>query len=90
MGANSGSIPLQAPHSAQGGLVYKPDWIGFAPSGDPAKGMPPNDPTTGVLPSGIYSMTVGDEPLGIAGNAQGYFAGFIELLEIHFSTPPPK
>jgi len=88
MGANSGSIPLQAPHSAKGGLLYKPDWIGFAPSGDPEKGIPKPDPATGELPKGIYSMSA-DDPYP-AGVAQGYFAGFIELLEIHFSTPPPK
>lgn len=86
MGANSGSIPLQAPHSSRGGLVYKPDWIGFAPSGDPDKGIPAPDPLTGDLPKGIYSMSANDPyPAGVA---QGYFAGFIELLEIHFSTAP--
>jgi len=88
MGANSGSIPLQAPHSSQGGLGFKPDWIGFAPSGDPDKGIPRPDPNTGELPKGIYSMSA-DDPYP-AGVAQGYFAGFIELLEVHFSTAPKK
>jgi len=86
MGANGGSIPLQAPHSSQGGLGFRPDWIGFAPSGDPEKGIPAVDPLTGKLPRGIYSMSANDPyPAGVA---QGYFAGFIELLEIHFSTSP--
>ena len=88
MGANGGSIPLQSPHSAQGGLGMRPDWIGFAPSGDPEKGMPALDPRTGRLPMGIYSMSAADPyPAGVA---QGYFAGFIELLEIRFSTEPPR
>ena len=85
MGANGGSIPLQAPHSAQGGMTDKPEWIGFTPSGDPAKGLPP-PVSTGNLPKGIYSMDAKDPyPAGVA---QGYFAGFIELLEIRFSLPP--
>ena len=88
MGANGGSIPLQSPHSAQGGMEKKPDWIGFKPSGDPEKGMPRLDPATGRLPMGIYSMSANDPyPAGVA---QGYFAGFIELLEIRFSTEPPR
>jgi hypothetical protein len=85
MGANGGSIPLQAPHAAQGGMTQKPDWIGFTPSGDPAKGLPP-PVSTGNLPKGIYSMDAKDPyPAGVA---QGYFAAFIELLEIRFSLPP--
>jgi hypothetical protein len=88
LGANSGSIPLQAPHASKGGLEYKPDWIGFAPSGDPEKGLPRPDPNTGELPKGIYSMSA-DDPYP-AGVAQGYFAGFIELLEVHFSTAPQR
>jgi len=87
MGANGGSIPLQAPHSSQGGLAVKPQWIGFTPSGDPAKGLPPPINDAGDLPKGIYSMDATKKyPAGVA---QGYFASFIELLEIRFSTPPP-
>jgi len=87
MGANGGSIPLQAPHSSKGGLTVKPDWIGMTPSGDPAKGLPPPvNKATGALPKGIYSMNATDPyPAGVA---QGYFAGFIELLEVRFSTAP--
>jgi len=85
MGANGGSIPLQAPHSSKGGLTVKPGWIGMTPSGDPAKGLPPAV-STGNLPKGIYSMNATDPyPAGVA---QGYFAGFIELLEIRFSKAP--
>jgi hypothetical protein len=86
MGANGGSIPLQAPHSSKGGLTVKPDWIGFTPSGDPAKGLPPPINAAGDLPKGIYSMNATDKyPAGVA---QGYFAAFIELLEIRFQTAP--
>jgi len=85
MGANGGSIPLQAPHSSKGGLEVKPTWIGMTPSGDPAKGLPP-PVSTGNLPKGIYSMNATDPyPAGVA---QGYFAGFIELLEVRFSKAP--
>jgi hypothetical protein len=85
LGANGGSIPLQSPHSASGGLTQAPDWIGFAPSGDPAKGLP-RPVSTGKLPKGIYSMNATDPyPAGVA---QGYFAGFIELLEVRFATAP--
>jgi len=85
MGANGGSIPLQAPHSSKGGLTVKPTWIGVTPSGDPAKGLPP-PVSTGNLPKGIYSMNATDPyPAGVA---QGYFAGFIELLEVRFSKAP--
>ena len=86
MGANGGAIPLQAPHSSQGGLIKKPDWIGFTPSGDPAKGLPPPINAAGDLPKGIYSMNQDKYPAGVA---QGYFAAFIELLEVRFQTPPP-
>ena len=86
MGANGGSIPLQAPHSSQGGLTVRPDWIGFTPSGDPAKGLPPPINAAGDLPKGIYSMNATDPyPAGVA---QGYFAAFIELLELRFQTAP--
>jgi len=85
LGANSGSVPLQAPHSSQGGLLYKPDWVGVAPSGDPAKGLPSPDPATGELPFGIY----GGEAWP-AKEAQGFFAGFIELLELRFQNAPAK
>jgi hypothetical protein len=80
LGSNSGAIPLQTPHSAQGGLAHFPDWIGFAPSGDPDRGLPPNDPATGQLP-------VGYKPEGYKpeGAAQGYFCGFIELMELRFA-----
>lgn len=82
LGANSGSIPLHAPHSSRGGLEKKPDWVGFTPSGDPEKGLPPSMPD-GSLPTGY-------KPDGYpAGIAQGYFCGFIELLELRFSTSPP-
>jgi hypothetical protein len=88
MGANGGSIPLQAPHSSLGGLSVKPQWIGFTPSGDPAKGLPPPINAEGDLPKGIYSMEATEKyPAGVA---QGYFAAFIELLEVRFSTAPPK
>ena len=81
LGANSGAIPLQAPHSAQGGLGFQPDWVGVAPSGDPDKGLPP------TLPDG--SLPVGYRPAGYpTGIAQGYFCGFIELLELRFATAP--
>ncbi|WP_461255868.1 hypothetical protein [Treponema sp. R80B11-R83G3] len=84
LGANGGSIPLQSPHSASGGLTERPDWIGFCPSGDPAKGLPAPVPLTGKLPKGIYSMNATDPyPAGVA---QGYFAGFVELLEVRFAT----
>jgi hypothetical protein len=83
LGANSGSIPLHAPHSSRGGLERKPDWVGFTPSGDPERGMPPTN-AAGDLPSGY-------KPGGFeAGKAQGYFCGFIELLELRFSTAPPS
>jgi hypothetical protein len=86
MGANGGAIPLQAPHSQQGGLSQKPDWIGFTPSGDPAKGLPRPVNAAGDLPKGIYSMAATDPyPAGVA---QGYFAAFIELLEVRFQTAP--
>jgi len=82
LGANSGAIPLQAPHSQQGGLAYQPDWVGVAPSGDPDRGLPPNDKATGKLP-------VGYKPSGYPeGTAQGYFCGYIELLELRFATAP--
>jgi hypothetical protein len=85
LGANGGSIPLQSPHSASGGLTQPPDWMGFAPSGDPAKGLP-RPVSTGNLPKGIYSMNATDPyPAGVA---QGYFAGFVELLEVRFATAP--
>ena len=92
MGANGGSIPLQAPHSSKGGLEVKPTWIGMTPSGDPAKGLPRpigvdgKYNTASDLPKGIYSMNATDAyPAGVA---QGYFAGFIELLEVRFSKAP--
>jgi len=79
LGANSGAIPLQAPHSQQGGLSYQPDWVGVAPSGDPDRGLPPNDKATGKLP-------VGYKPAGYPeGTAQGYFCGYIEMLELRFA-----
>jgi hypothetical protein len=82
LGANSGSIPLQSPHSAQGGLGFRPDWIGFAPSGDKGRGLPPLDTRTGKLP-------IGYKPDGYpTGQAQGYFCGFIELMELRFATAP--
>jgi hypothetical protein len=82
LGANAGAIPLQTPHSAQGGLTQPPDWVGFAPSGDKGRGLPPVD-SNGKLP-------VGYKPSGFAeGAAQGYFCGFIELMELRFSSPPP-
>ena len=82
LGANSGSIPLHSPHSSRGGLERKPDWVGFTPSGDPEKGPPPSMPD-GSLPTGY-------KPAGYpTGIAQGYFCGFIELLELRFSTAPP-
>jgi len=88
MGANGGSIPLQAPHSSKGGLIVKPDWIGFTPSGDPAKGLPPPIDAAGNLPKGIYSMDATEKyPAGVA---QGYFAAFIELLELRFQNAPKK
>jgi hypothetical protein len=112
LGANGGAIPLHTPHSSKGGLERAPDWIGFAPSGDPTKrvpeanwpaswpAQPPGIPPpiqqqinlgsyvskVGELPKGIYASK-GDWPSEIA---QGWFAGFIELLEIRFSTSPPK
>ena len=88
MGANSGSIPLQAPHSSRGGLGFPPDWIGFAPSGDDTRVplMPQNDPATGELPRG----KVDDKAPVVGGTAQGWFCGFIELLEIRFQTAPVK
>jgi hypothetical protein len=76
-------------------LGNAPDWVGFKPSGDPAKGIPPNWPVTsnnesteasGGLPKGTYPNT----PSPPGGTAQGYFCGFIELLELRFSTTPPK
>jgi len=83
LGANGGAIGLQTPHSGSG-LTERPDWIGFCPSGDPAKGLPKPIPSTGKLPKGIYSMSATDPyPAGVA---QGYFAGFVELLEVRFST----
>jgi hypothetical protein len=97
LGANSGAIPLQSPHAAQGGLGSKPDWVGFKPSGDPDKGLPPNYPTsappgnlptedsTGGLPKGTYSGN--DYPAQVA---QGYFCGFIKLLELRFATAPTQ
>ncbi|MDR2702477.1 MAG: hypothetical protein LBB72_08610 [Spirochaetaceae bacterium] len=82
LGANSGSIPLHAPHSSRGGLERKPDWVGFTPSGNPGLGLPPLDSATGELPRGY-------KPAGYTtGIAQGYFCGFIELLELRFSTAP--
>ncbi|MDR2702325.1 MAG: hypothetical protein LBB72_07835 [Spirochaetaceae bacterium] len=82
LGANSGAIPLQAPHSQQGGLGDVPDWVGVAPSGDPDRGLPPVDRNTGQLP-------VGYKPAGYAeGIAQGYFCGYIELLELRFASAP--
>jgi hypothetical protein len=81
LGANSGSIPLHAPHSSKGGLERKPDWVGFVPSGDPEKGLPPTMPD-GSLPTGY-------KPAGYPGGiAQGYFCGFIELVELRFATAP--
>lgn len=80
LGANAGAIPLQTPHSAQGGLSFPPDWVGFAPSGDPARGLPPT--VNGKLPIGL-------KPAGFEeGKAQGYFCGFIELMELRFATAP--
>jgi len=82
LGSNSGAIPLQTPHSAQGGLRFPPDWIGFAPSGDPSRGLPPT--INGKLPIGL-------KPEGFPeGAAQGYFCGFIELMELRFAIAPPK
>jgi hypothetical protein len=93
LGANAGAVPLQAPHSSQGGLEKKPDWVGFKPSGDPDKGIPANYPnssngnptkdSTGGLPKGTYSGSA--YPAEVA---QGYFCGFIELLELRFATAP--
>jgi hypothetical protein len=92
LGANAGAIPLQAPHSSQGGLSFKPDWVGFKPSGDPDRGLPPpwwvssrGVPTDG-LPKGTYPGT----PSPPGGTAQGYFCGFIELLELRFATAPSQ
>jgi len=118
LGANSGAIPLHSPHSLKGGLNYPPDWIGFAPSGDPTKrvpaanwnpawpevppGTPPpimvTDITLGTTADNTYVNKAGELPKGIhasAGNwpseiAQGWFAGFIELLEVRFTTDLPK
>jgi len=82
LGSNSGAIPLQTPHSAQGGLGFPPDWIGFAPSGDPTRGLPPT--VNGKLPIGL-------KPEGFdEGKAQGYFCGFIELMELRFATAPKR
>jgi hypothetical protein len=95
LGANSGAVPLQTPHSSQGGLSFKPDWVGVKPSGDPDKGIPPPYPTssggrptadtTGGLPKGTYGSS---DPVPPRELAQGYFCGFIELLELRFSTTP--
>jgi hypothetical protein len=103
LGANAGAIPLQSPHSSQGGLTFKPDWIGFKPSGDPDRGLPPpwykssNDVDTDGLPKGTYpdddpTVPKGDPPReGYPGRiAQGYFCGFIELLELRFATAPSQ
>jgi hypothetical protein len=113
LGANGGAIPLHSPHSSKGGLERSPEWIGFAPSGDPNKRVPaanwdaswPDQPP-GIPPpvmqditlDGGYVQKKGDLPKGVfadKGNwpseiAQGWFAGFIELLEVRFSTSPPK
>jgi len=117
LGANSGAIPLHTPHSQKGALSFPPDWIGFAPSGDPVKRVPeanwnpawPEVPVgtpppimgaditlgsgdnqyvnkTGELPRGIHASK-GYWPAEIA---QGWFAGFIELLEVRFTTALPK
>jgi len=90
LGANAGAIPLQSPHASQGGLSFPPDWVGFAPSGDAGRGLPPIDSKTGKLP-------IGNKPtMGATGNtgdgsyptgqAQGYFCGFIELMELRFAS----
>jgi hypothetical protein len=93
LGANSGAIPLQSPHSSQGGLSEKPDWVGFKPSGDPDKDIPrnyatssngqPTADTTGGLPKGTYSGSA--YPAEVA---QGYFCGFSKLMELRFATAP--
>jgi hypothetical protein len=80
LGSNSGAIPLHTPHSAQGGLSFPPDFIGFQPSGDKGRGLPPT--VNGQLPIGL-------KPAGFPeGAAQGYFCGFIELMELRFATKP--
>jgi hypothetical protein len=100
LGANSGAIPLQAPHSSQGGLSNPPDWVGFKPSGDPDKGIPanytpsstgiPTEDSTGGLPKGTYGTSgVSSAPAPYPrGDAQGYFCGFIKLMELRFATAP--
>ena len=95
LGANAGAIPLQSPHSAQGGLSFPPNWVGFAPSGDVKRGLPPLDSKTGKLPVGNKpTMTEVNQTQGDGsyptGQAQGYFCGFIELMELRFALPPPK
>jgi hypothetical protein len=100
LGANAGAIPLQAPHASQGGLSFKPDWIGFKPSGDPDRGIPHpwpvssnGVPTVNGLPKGAYPNEDPQTPAreGYPGGiAQGYFCGFIELLELRFATPPSQ
>jgi hypothetical protein len=119
LGANSGAIPLHTPHSQKGALSYPPDWIGFAPSGDPTKRVPEAnwDPTWPEVPPGTpppimgkdislgsaatnndYVNKVGELPKGVHASkgtwpaeiAQGWFAGFIELLEVRFTTALPK
>jgi hypothetical protein len=90
LGSNAGAVPLQTPHSSQGGLTEKPDWVGVKPSGDPDKGLPKeqwksaNGKDTNGLPKGTYPNT----PSPPGGVAQGYFCGFIELLELRFATTP--
>jgi hypothetical protein len=87
MGANGGAIGLQTPHSASGGLTQKPDWVGFRPSGTNMNIPQEWPPGSGLLPNGIWQMNAPGTPYP-CDVAQGYFCGFVEILELRFATAP--